>query len=183
MALKCRQEPPDVLSLVLSDFINPAPIPQAIAAVVTDIETGSGSFVEAGSGDHAAILSLLQREKPAFAASFSQQLTERNGAIAPSECPTEKLQQIIDAVSSLQHSCLVIQGPPGTGKTFTASRVIGQLLKDGCKVGVSSNSHAAINNLLLATAEYCTETSVDAAITCTNYTTDEMQDALVNYAM
>ena len=177
VALKCRQEPPDVLSLVLSDFINPAPIPQAIAAVVTDIEASSGNHAEAASGRHVAILSLLQREKPGFATSFRQQLTKRNGAIAPSECPTEKLQQIIDAVSSLQHSCLVIQGPPGTGKTFTASRVIGRLLKNGCKVGVSSNSHAAINNLLLATAEYCTETSVHAAITCTKYTTDEMQDA------
>jgi uncharacterized protein len=141
---ECRQEPPEVLSLVLSDFINPAPIPEAIATVVTDIEAGCGS--------HAAILSLLQHEKPEFDKPFSQQSTKRNGAIAPSENPAEKLQQIIDAVSSLQQSCLVIQGPPGTGKTFTASRVIGQLLKDGCKVGVASNSHAAINNLLLATA-------------------------------
>ncbi|MEE9320084.1 MAG: AAA domain-containing protein, partial [Granulosicoccus sp.] len=169
VALKCRQEPPDFLSLVLSDFINPAPIPKAIAAVVTDIEAGSGS--------HGAVLSLLRRDKPTFDESFMRQLAQRSDAIAPSKCPTEKLRQITDAVNSLQQSCLVIQGPPGTGKTYTASCVIGKLLKDGHKVGVASNSHAAINNLLLATAGYCSEVSVDAAITCTKYTEEGMEEA------
>ena len=43
---------------------------------------------------------------------------------------------------------IFIQGPPGTGKTYTASHVILDLLKAGKRIGVSSNSHKAIVNLL-----------------------------------
>ena len=46
--------------------------------------------------------------------------------------------------------CLVVQGPPGSGKTYTASRVILSLLAAGKKVGVASNSHKAVVNLLIA---------------------------------
>lgn len=49
---------------------------------------------------------------------------------------------------ALERSTLFIQGPPGTGKTFTSAHVIVALLKAGKRVGVSSNSHKAINNLL-----------------------------------
>lgn len=58
--------------------------------------------------------------------------------------------QIIDAVARLDHSTLFIQGPPGAGKTFTGSRLIANLLSRGHSVGVSSNSHKAIHNLLEA---------------------------------
>lgn len=49
---------------------------------------------------------------------------------------------------ALDRSSLFIQGPPGTGKTFTSAHVIVALLRAGKRVGVSSNSHKAINNLL-----------------------------------
>lgn len=63
---------------------------------------------------------------------------------------TEVTQQVIDAINNLQNSYLFIQGPPGAGKTYTGSHVIVDLLKRGKKVGVSSLSHKAINNLLAA---------------------------------
>jgi len=43
---------------------------------------------------------------------------------------------------------LAIQGPPGTGKTWISAKVIIELLKQGKKIGISSNTHKAINNLL-----------------------------------
>jgi tetratricopeptide (TPR) repeat protein len=49
----------------------------------------------------------------------------------------------------LDHSFLFIQGPPGTGKTYTAAQAIVALLRAGKRAGVSSNSHKAINKLLL----------------------------------
>lgn len=55
---------------------------------------------------------------------------------------------VADLVARLDHSYLVIQGPPGTGKTFTGSHVIASLLAQGFRVGVASNSHKAIHNLL-----------------------------------
>jgi superfamily I DNA and/or RNA helicase len=57
-------------------------------------------------------------------------------------------------VANLDHSCLSIQGPPGAGKTFTAAHIILALLACGKKIGVSSNSHKAINNLLSGIETY-----------------------------
>ena len=44
----------------------------------------------------------------------------------------------------------MIQGPPGTGKTYTASKAILALLQVGKNVGISSNSHKAVLNLMRA---------------------------------
>lgn len=55
---------------------------------------------------------------------------------------------ILNAVSSLKESVLFIQGPPGCGKTFHSAQIILGLLKAGKRIGVSSNSHKAIINLL-----------------------------------
>lgn len=49
---------------------------------------------------------------------------------------------------AMDETALFIQGPPGTGKTYTSAHVICSLLAAGKRVGVSSNSHKAINNLL-----------------------------------
>ena len=65
----------------------------------------------------------------------------------------QKLALIEQAVSAMNDTFLSIQGPPGTGKTYTASHVILHLLGQGKRIGVSSNSHAAINHLLMATAQ------------------------------
>ena len=50
-------------------------------------------------------------------------------------------------------STLCIQGPPGTGKTYTASQMIAALLSDGKNVGVTSNSHHAILNVMTGCSE------------------------------
>src|SRR5262249_16664662 len=67
----------------------------------------------------------------------------------PIRDPGEPLADaVIRAVMDLDHSYLFIQGPPGTGKTYTAALAIVALLRAGKRVGISSNSHKAINNLL-----------------------------------
>lgn len=55
---------------------------------------------------------------------------------------------IVQAVQQLNETVLCIQGPPGAGKTHTAKHVIKALIDAGKRVGVMSNSHAAIMNLL-----------------------------------
>jgi uncharacterized protein len=60
----------------------------------------------------------------------------------------EYLSAIISAVKAMDETCLCIQGPPGAGKTYTAEKVITHLIKQGCRIGIMSNSHAAIMNLL-----------------------------------
>ncbi|WNM57870.1 TM0106 family RecB-like putative nuclease [Candidatus Nitrospira allomarina] len=71
-----------------------------------------------------------------------------------SESPTETAKRV---AGSMGGGCLVIQGPPGTGKTFTASQVITSLLTSGKKIGVASNSHKAVMNLLTACGEAAQE--------------------------
>jgi uncharacterized protein len=48
----------------------------------------------------------------------------------------------------LDRSYLFVQGPPGSGKTYTGAQLILDLIARGARVGVTSNSHKAINNLL-----------------------------------
>lgn len=42
--------------------------------------------------------------------------------------------------------------------------------RQGKRVGIASNSHKAINNLLLSTAQYCREQGIDAHFACTKDT-------------
>ena len=65
-----------------------------------------------------------------------------------SDLPT--VDAVHAAVRALDHSYVAVQGPPGAGKTFLASHVIARLLAEGAKVGVVAQSHAVIENLMLA---------------------------------
>ncbi len=69
------------------------------------------------------------------------------------------IKSIVEAANNLDNSYLFIQGPPGTGKTWVGSHLIMDLIKQGYKIGVTSNSHKAINNLLLAVEKVARETS------------------------
>lgn len=55
----------------------------------------------------------------------------------------------IAAVTRMDETVLPIQGPPGTGKTHVTARAILSLVQKGFRVGVASNSHEAIRNVLL----------------------------------
>ena len=61
---------------------------------------------------------------------------------------TDLKSGILDVISNLDDSYLFIQGAPGTGKTYTCSHIIVDLIKQGKKIGITSNSHKAIHNLL-----------------------------------
>ncbi len=74
-----------------------------------------------------------------------------SGALPKSE--TVDIEHIYSVIRSLHYSSVIIQGPPGTGKTVTASKVIARLLNEPAenfRIGILSNSHAAIDNLFFA---------------------------------
>lgn len=162
ITLQTKLEPPQVITLVPDEYVGPDPIPHSIDQVVADHESGQLK--------RCAIIDFLVRSKPAFK-------VHRSGPIAPSTEPNERLQQIIKAVQDLDNSYLTIQGPPGSGKTYTAKHVIAELVKSGARVGVTSNSHRAINNLLLSTALYCDEENIPASFICTRDTEPELGKA------
>ncbi|MBV5340269.1 MAG: TM0106 family RecB-like putative nuclease [Deltaproteobacteria bacterium] len=87
----------------------------------------------------------------AIAAILTQEMPRINGHEQGRPIVNESLDampQIITAIANLDQSYIFVQGPPGSGKTYIGSHVIVALLKQGYRVGVSSNSHKAINNLL-----------------------------------
>jgi predicted RecB family nuclease len=75
----------------------------------------------------------------------------------PADTMRREEESVVDAAvrvaGEMSGSCLLIQGPPGTGKTYTASHVIASLLRSGKRVGVTSNSHRGVINILEACGE------------------------------
>jgi uncharacterized protein len=65
--------------------------------------------------------------------------------------------EALRAIEALDESYLFIQGPPGAGKTTIGSRLIVDLLRAGRRVGVTSNSHKVIHNLLNAVEQRAQE--------------------------
>lgn len=97
--------------------------------------------------ENPAIMDLLMRRPPKLKGLTS----------LPKANPDDFLPSVIEAVKALDGSVLAIQGPPGSGKTYLGSRTILELVKAGKRVGVTANSHSAIENLL----EACIEAGVD----------------------
>ena len=103
------------------------------------------------------------RRYPAVEAILKRSLPILRGREAGSSLvnPDEDLLiSSINAIHALDHSYLLVQGPPGSGKTYTAAHAIVQLLRDRFKIGVSSNSHKAINKLLGDVEKLATSTGV-----------------------
>ena len=112
-------------------------------------------FAEAevsGSNQYGAARSLLLRELPRVAGVETGRPVSAAGEDA--------LAATINAVANLRDSYLLIQGPPGTGKTYTASHSIVDLISRGKRVGVASNSHKAIHNLLKGIEQVAEEKKV-----------------------
>lgn len=127
----------------------PAPVE---AGPLRDAVERFARALAAGTDTHLAVRSLLRKEPP--------QLWDRLPGQPLVDAEPPPLEQVIAAVTSLENSHLFIQGPPGAGKTYTGSRVIVELIRRGRTVGISSNSHKAINNLLAAIVAHAEATGV-----------------------
>jgi uncharacterized protein len=93
----------------------------------------------AGDDRYAAVTSILRRESPRMAG------RERGTPIVTGDA----VETAAGAIGALDRSHMLVQGPPGTGKTYLSAHTIVDLLIKGKRVGVASNSHKAVNNLLL----------------------------------
>ena len=123
-------ELPDRLDLLPNFALNPGAIPGAIWKVIAD---------QCGPRSNRAAQDLLSRNPPRF----------HGPSPLPLDEDTEALDGLIAAVRAMNQSVLPVQGPPGTGKTYVAARAILALVQEGKRVAVSSNSHAAIRNVLM----------------------------------
>ena len=130
---RCRGPEPAAHGLVIGPS-DPIPVHGIVGAYKRFVN----SYLE-GRKTFQAGLDLLHRSRPRIQGhTDGQPLTQ----------VTDLLASTLEAVKSLDNSCLFIQGPPGAGKTYTGSHVLVELMKAGKKVAIASNSHKAINNLL-----------------------------------
>ena len=118
--------------------------PRALPSVLDAAASLTG--VESASTD------LLFRRAPRLKKGASNAKNAENLPLevdfSASDLPT--VDAVHAAVRALDHSYVAVQGPPGAGKTFLASHVIARLVAEGAKVGVVAQSHAVIENLMLA---------------------------------
>lgn len=165
IVVQAENYPGDIVTLIPDEYISTDPIQEAIDSVVADYaHLGLQEFAH----KHSAILDFMRRSKP--------NILGCEGHIVQSTTPAEMLRETISAVDRLNKSYLVIQGPPGAGKTYTAKHIIANLLQQGRSIGVSSNSHKAINHLLTGVALFCTEKNIPASIYATKNTGDELEE-------
>jgi predicted RecB family nuclease len=115
------------------------------------IERFAVSVIEGRTDGRGAVLSILRRDLPRM----------DSNVILRSDDPDELLTGTVDAIERMQETHLVIQGPPGTGKTYTSAHAIVSLLASGKRVGVTSMTHKAINNLLKCVEEVAAERGVE----------------------
>ncbi len=126
---------PDVLSIVPKGPLGDQVLRDAVYRYAEAVIGGQQQH-------YAAVTSILRKEHPRL---------NGNVAGAPIVPPhADPLAGAIDAVCCMDNSHMLVQGPPGTGKTYTSSHAIVELLRRGKRVGIASNSHKAINNLLAA---------------------------------
>ncbi|WFU91419.1 TM0106 family RecB-like putative nuclease (plasmid) [Rhizobium sp. CC1099] len=119
----------DQLTLHPDPPLNTKVIAAAIADVVRD---------QCGPRRYQAVDHLLSAAAP--------RLSGEQGEVLQGSDP---VAGTIAAVHRMDETVLPIQGPPGTGKTHVTARAILSLVEAGYRVGVASNSHEAIRNVLM----------------------------------
>jgi predicted RecB family nuclease len=136
---------PDSLSLIPAGPINTKALRGAIYRLADSVIDGDGKYQ--------AVYDLIHRVAPRLEGyAEGQSLIQ---GVKP------LISEALSAVEAMQSTCLFIQGPPGSGKTFTSSHIILDLMGKGYKVGVTSNSHKAIINLLQAVETRAKEQNVN----------------------
>jgi uncharacterized protein len=128
---KNREPLPQRFSLIPKGPLGDKALRDAIARYI-------GAVLDGNEDQYAAITSILRRDYPRF-----QGLTVIGD-------DADDVARAIDAIERLDRSHILIQGPPGAGKTHVSAHSIVEMLSRGKRVGVSSHSHKAINNLLRA---------------------------------
>ena len=155
ISVQSKEEPPQVITLIPNEVLRADIIESAIFDMVKDFDD------EQFSSKYPAIYDYLLRRNPRIKG-------HSGGAIVSGDNIAERLEQTIAAIAALDNSYLPIQGPPGAGKTYTGKKAITELLKDSKRIGIVSNSHKAITNLLLAAKNECTDNGVSASFISTN---------------
>lgn len=138
---------PNQLDLVPGKPIKNDVLRKAVLRVTEELLTGGPRY--------RAVLDFLNRNPPRI-----------KNRVVGSEiiCGKDLVAETIAAISSMDQNCMPIQGPPGTGKTYVSALTIVELVRQGKRIGVASNAHKAIDNLLLAIAREARKHGTEVSI-------------------
>ncbi|WP_044411185.1 TM0106 family RecB-like putative nuclease [Thiomicrospira microaerophila] len=161
-SLKSKTQPAQTLTLIPDEFVNPRPIPEAIEAVAQ-------AYLDEPESP-TALLRFLRRDTTQSQAWLNQIANE-----AKSE---QRIKLMIHLLIEMEQGVLTIQGPPGAGKTFTAKHLILALLQADKRIGIASNSHKAIFNLMKAIAELAQKQGLEFPMMHTNQSDQEEGELL-----
>lgn len=136
--LKLNPRAPHPVALIPGQPYGTEPMRSALGRFADDViargMTADGRF--------RAARDLVRRRPPRI-----RRLEPGQPLMGETDAPTQAARQLgLD----LDDTVLAIQGPPGTGKTYTAARMILDLVAAGCRVGVTAQSHRVITNALEA---------------------------------
>lgn len=129
--VSAKIEPPKQINIVRKDLTGLGAISDSIFEIVTAFKEG---------GDlPSALDDFLERKRPRIARHVDGEplLSSRTDS-----------DTAIDVIRRMNETTLCIQGPPGCGKTYLGAHAIMALIADGKKIGVTSNSHKAIELLI-----------------------------------
>ena len=131
IVLKSTSDLPSHLSLIPLNVVPARPIDSSIQEIAE-------AYLKKGSINK-CLDNFLSRSRPHLKEDLGTDL---------SSWGQDTLEAAVKVSSSLDGGYFCMQGPPGTGKTYVGSRVISSLVSQGYKIGIASNSHKAINNIL-----------------------------------
>jgi predicted RecB family nuclease len=157
------KELPDELSLIPAGPLDDGVLREAVYRFAKS--------VHAGEPRYAGLRAILRKSLPRLTGLPEGQ------PIIPADA--EPVAAAVDAIGRLDESYMLVQGPPGTGKTFSSSHAIVELLRRGYRVGVSSLSHKAINNLL----ECVEQVAEEKGVTFTGIKKSSNEDHYLNGAV
>ena len=157
--LKSTKELPTHLSLIPLNVVLAKPID-------TSIQEIAENYLKTGKLNK-CLDNFLSKDRPNL---------KKDGDTNLSKWGSNTLEAAIEISSSLDGGYLCMQGPPGTGKTYVGSRVISSLVNQGYKIGIASNSHKAINNILEKVINVMDEDGISGDIARIHNGQDELYD-------
>jgi uncharacterized protein len=159
IVVKSSQDLPNLVSLIPDEIVGAGVIEKSLQAYVEQYEQKPLQ--------QNAALDFLMRHEP--------RIKDRQPGTPIIHSSNTLMHDLTQAVLNLDNSYLPIQGPPGAGKTYSGKHLIAALVKQGYKVGVTSNSHKALNNLLIATAQHCQKIEQPCTFACRSNTGPEIE--------
>ena len=153
-------ELPNFLSLVPFKVVNPGVIEDSIRSIAKN-------YLQKGIISP-CLDNFLSKSSPRLKISGPEDL---------SQWGQDTVEAATNIATNLDEGYLCIQGPPGTGKSFTGSKVIASLVQQGYCVGIASNSHKAIDNLLENVVEDLDDQSINGDICRINREDDDFYNS------